>query len=68
MASPVSVDFPDVRAGIVALLKTIPEIKRVLAYNPGRVEGAGNMPFAEATGYGLGKAGWVTATLTKGLD
>lgn|SRR5215212_6797484 len=29
---------------------------------------AADLPFAEPTGYGLGKSGWVTATFTKAAD
>jgi len=39
-------DFPSVRAGIAAVLNTIPEIVRVNQYDPGTVEAANNMPFA----------------------
>jgi hypothetical protein len=39
-------DFPSVRAGIAAVLNTIPELLRVNPYDPGTVEAANNMPFA----------------------
>jgi len=39
-------DFPSVRAGIAAVLNTIPELLRVNQYDPGTVEAANNMPYA----------------------
>jgi hypothetical protein len=42
----VPLDFPSVRAGIAAVLNTIPEILKVNQYDPGTVEAANNMPFA----------------------
>ena len=42
---PTSIDFPSVRAGIAAVLKTIPEIKRVNQYET-NAEARGNLPYA----------------------
>ena len=35
---------------------------------PGSRDMAVDLPFAEPTGYGLGKSGWVTARFTKAAD
>lgn len=43
---PTSIDFPSVRAGIAAVLKTIPEIKRVNQYVT-NVEARNNLPYAD---------------------
>ena len=43
---PASIDFPSVRAGIAAVLKTIPEIKRVNQYVT-NVEARNNLPYAD---------------------
>lgn len=43
---PASIDFPSVRAGIAAVLKTIPEIKRVNLYVT-NVEARNNLPYAD---------------------
>jgi hypothetical protein len=43
---PASIDFASIRAGIANVLETIPEVKRVNPYDPGKVEAAGNLPYA----------------------
>lgn len=35
---------------------------------PNSRDAAVDLPFAEPTGYGMGKSGWVTATFTKASD
>lgn len=46
MTSPASINFPAIRAGIAAILSTIPEIKRVNQYAT-NVENRNNLPYAE---------------------